>query len=178
VRDDRPTSTLKVPVADLRRRLGERRIVPLEVRLDALEVVASRSKPEVPIVGEVVIDSIERGVTVLGQISFAWIGDCRRCLEPVDGTCDVIIDEIYQIAAPENSDLLELLNDQVDLLPLVRDAVLVGLPLAPLCSDECTGPDPDRYPAKTVDDLAAERAAEEPRTDPRWAALENLDLDE
>ena len=33
----------------------------------------------------------------------------------------------------------QLLGDQLDLMPLARDAVLLHLPLAPLCRDDCAG---------------------------------------
>ena len=171
---------LPVSVAELRRRLGERMTIEIDVILPRLEVIASASDPGKAVTGAVLIESIERGVTVRGEVTYDWIGDCRRCLEPVVGTVDAAIEEIFQVAAPEDSDLLDLVDDQVDLLPIVRDAVLVGLPLAPLCRVDCAGPDPDRYPTQTEIDLEAERAggatraASGPPGDPRWAALDQL----
>ena len=143
-----------------------------------LAVIDSRSLPGIPVRGEVTIDSIERGVTVRGEVTFAWVGDCRRCLEPVEGASTVGVDEIFQVDAPGDSDILELVDDQVDLLALVRDAVLVGLPLAPLCRDDCSGPDPERYPTTTIDEHEAERATAEPVVDPRWGPLGDLRLDD
>lgn len=172
------TKHLTIGVGDLRRRLGERRSIEINVLLPVLEVIASRSVADQPVVGQVVIESIERGVSVTGQVESAWLADCRRCLDEVEGRSEVLIDEIFQVDAPDDADLIDLEGDQIDLLPLVRDAVLVGLPLAPLCREDCTGPDPDRYPAVTADELDAERAAEEPAPDPRWAALGELDLNE
>lgn len=175
---DRPAGTRRIiiGVGDLRRRLGERSTVPIDVLLPSVEVIASVSNSERPVVGEVVIESIERGVSVLGAVDFEWSADCRRCLEPVVGDAHVSIDEIYQIDAPPDSDVLDLEGDQIDLLPLVRDAVLVGLPLAPLCREECVGPDPERFPAKTIDEVEAAAALAEPEADPRWSALDQLDF--
>lgn len=172
------TKHLTINVSDLRHRLGERRTIDIDVVLPALEVIASRSVPDEPVVGTVVIESIERGVSVVGQVGSAWIAECRRCLDDVEGRSEVQIDEIFQVDAPDDADLIDLVGDSIDLLPLVRDAVLVGLPLAPLCRETCIGPDPDRYPAVTIDEIEAERAAEEPTPDPRWAALGELDLNE
>lgn len=170
------TSKIPVGVGDLRRRLGERKTVGIDVLLPELEVVASRSVAEEAVIGEVVIESIERGVSVLGAIEFAWLGECRRCLDDVAGRSDVTIDEIYQVNAPDDPELIDLVGDQIDLLPLVRDAVLVGLPLAPLCGPDCIGPDPDRYPTVTAEELEIERAEAEPEADPRWAALGGIDF--
>lgn len=169
---------ITVGVSDLRQRLGERKTIAIDVLLPELEVIASRSVPDEPVAGEVVIESMERGVSVRGEVSYRWVGDCRRCLDEVTGKSDVTIDEHYQVGAPSDSDIIELEGDQIDLLPLVRDAVLVGLPLAPLCRPDCTGPDPDRYPALTEDELEQQRAteadADDPPGDPRWAALDQL----
>lgn len=172
------TKHLNINVADLRHRLGERRTIEIDVLLPEMEVIASRSVADQPIVGKVVIESMERGVSVVGQVESAWVAECRRCLDDVEGRSEVLIDEIFQVDAPDDADLIDLVGDQVDLLPLVRDAVLVGLPLAPLCRETCTGPDPERYPAVTAEEIEADRAAEEPTPDPRWAALGDLDLNE
>ena len=67
----------------------------------------------------------------------------------------------------------------------MREAVLLALPLAPLCGEDCLGPAPDRFPA-VVEDGEAGRARRRARdgaletasTMPRWAALDELDLAE
>lgn len=177
---------LLVNVADLRRRLGQRRSEPIDLHL-ARQTVVAASTTDAPVTGEVIVESIERGVSVVGGVRFGWEGECRRCLELTGGELDVEIDEIFQIDAPDDSELLPLVGDQIDLVPLTREAVVLSLPLAPLCSDDCPGPDPDRYPAMTEDALmAAEaqaRAEEEaatggPPRDPRWAALDQLKTDD
>jgi len=169
---DSPTRLL-VNVADLRRRLGQRRNETVYLRLARQTVVGSRTTDH-QVVGEVVVESIERGVSVFGRVRFQWEGDCRRCLEVTGGALDVEIAEIFQVGAPEDSDLIDLDGDQIDLVPVVRDAVVLSLPLAPLCRDDCAGPDPDRYPARTEAELEAEASAAEPEPDPRWAALDQL----
>lgn len=174
----KPATRLTRTVTDLRRRLGQRMDVEIDLDIPRLEVIASRTTGA-PVTGLVVIESIERGVTITGSISFEWNGDCRRCLEPVDGRADVDVFEIFQFNAPDDSeDIQELVDDTVDLVPVVRDAVLLALPLAPLCSDECGGPDPDRYPAKTIDQVEEEASVADSVADPRWSALDGLSFDD
>lgn len=169
---------LIVNVADLRRRLGQRRTEPIEIRLEPLSVVGSRTAAE-PVRGEVVVESIERGVSAVGSVLFEWAGDCRRCLETTGGQLEVDIAELFQIDAPEDSELIRFDGDQIDLVPVVRDAVLLSLPLVPLCRDDCAGPDPERYPAMTLDEIEQTKAEEASGlADPRWAALDQLNLDE
>lgn len=167
---------LYVNVADLRRRLGQRTVEDVEIRLGTQTVVGSWPSSE-PVVGQLTIESIERGVSAYGVVRFGWEGECRRCLETTGGRLDVDMHEIFQVDAPEDSDLIDFDGVQIDLVPIVRDAVMLTLPLAPLCRPDCAGPDPGRYPAVTEEERERERAEEAATTpDPRWAALDQLDL--
>lgn len=173
-----------INVASLRRRLGQRQIEQFEVELEPQQVITSRTTPS-PVSGEVTVESIERGVAVYGHVKFEWVGDCRRCLEPVSEWDTVELDEIFQIHAPAESDIIDFDGTQIDLVPALSDAVGLSLPLAPLCSDDCVGPDPDRYPSTTEAEREAAsgdestRGSPEPNAqlDPRWAALDQLNLE-
>ena len=166
---------LQLSVNDLRNRLGQRRDFSIDVDLEPLTVISSRTTAD-PVVGMVVLESISRGVSAVGSVNFSWESECRRCLKVLSGKSDAPIDEIFQVDAPGNSEIIPFDGEHLDLMPVVRDSVFGVLPLSPLCSDECQGPDPDRYPALSEEEVEA-LAAAEPKTDPRWAALEGLNLD-
>ncbi len=168
------STAVEIHVGDLRQRLGQRITIEIDLLLEPLNVVSSRTT-DAPVVGELVIESIERGVTVTGEVSFGWTGDCRRCIDPVGGTETISIFEIFQYGAPEDSEIVDFDGEHVDLYPVVNDAVLTALPLVPLCSDECRGPDPERYPAISADEFEQKPAT--PKADPRWAALSDLNLE-
>ena len=59
-------------------------------------------------------------------------------------------------------------DDAVELGPVVHDAAVLALPVAPLCREDCPGPDPEQFPVRTED------GDEGPVEDPRWAALREL----
>ena len=52
---------------------------------------------------------------------------------------------------------------------------ILGLPLAPLCREDCLGPGPATFPLDLADPATGsdDEATERPR-DPRWAALDEL----
>ena len=64
-----------------------------------------------------------------------------------------------------SSDLLE---------PVLRDAVVLALPLSPLCRDDCPGLCPD-CGARLADAGPGHR--HDDAVDPRWAALQGLEGD-
>lgn len=165
---------------DLLRSPGARREVETRIPVSGLAITTAHvpdgSEAEVDLVAE----AIGSQVVVEGRISASWTGDCRRCLEPVTGTLDVEVREIYERNSTEG-ETYELEADHIDLLPMVRDSLLLALPLAPLCESGCRGPAPDTFPASVEgeahgDEGSSDDAATPPQRDPRWAGLDDLDL--
>ncbi|MCP4792338.1 MAG: DUF177 domain-containing protein [Actinomycetia bacterium] len=179
---------LRIPLAVLRRRVDPR-LVRRTVELDDLGV------GEVRVVDgrvDVDLEAEARGpdVVVTGSVGAAWVGECRRCLDEVGGRLDLRVHEVLSAGSGspsstgsgdegsvgDSGDAYPLGGDEADVEPIVRDAVLLAIPLSPLCSEDCAGPDPERFPAATFgsgeaegDDLDAA-----PVADPRWAALDAL----
>ncbi len=174
---------LRLPLAVLRRR-SEPRTVVGDVHLDDLRV-----GDVVVVDGRVALDleAEARGsdVVVSGTVRAAWTGTCRRCLEEVAGDVDLAVREVLAHdpdghpvdGSSGDGDAYPLAADEADVEPVVRDAVLLALPLSPLCGEACDGPDPDRFPTRSP--MGTERAGVgEPDGpaggDPRWAALDVL----
>ena len=180
---------LRIPLAVLRRR-ADPRLVRRTVELDDMHV------GEVMVVdGRVDVDfEVEaRGldVVVSGEVRARWLGACRRCLGDVGGDLDLRVQEVLSVdcgvpgrpdAVPEGStggvgesgDVYSLDGAEADLEPVVRDVVLLALPLSPLCVEDCVGPDPDRFPTAGAPGLDEEARGEEVPVDSRWAALDVL----
>lgn len=96
----------------------------------------------------------------------------RRCLSEVSGSLEVDVDERFAVRPelhPEH-DAFPIVDDHIDLAPMVAESLLISLPMLPLCRPDCPGPDPDAHPIAIVEagDVAM------PRSDPRWAALDEL----
>jgi uncharacterized protein len=161
---------LRVGVSDLRKHPGSRRRIERGIPLGCLSVTGSAVPAEGVAAVDVTIESLSDGVTVTGEVHFPWEGPCRRCLEPTSGEGVVTVREVFK-DQPEGEDLLPLEGDTVDLGAAVHDAVVLGLPMAPLCSEDCPGPAPEEFPVVTAGDESAAP------TDPRWAALSELRFD-
>lgn len=124
------------------------------------------------VTGTLVAESMADSLSVTGTVVADWEGTCRRCLEPTFGSVDVEVREIFERNAVEG-ETYELPDDHVDLGPMLDEQVLLSLPLAPLCSQDCAGPAPEAFPAMVEADDESE-----PAGDPRWAALDALKFDE
>ena len=131
----------------------------------------------VPAGAELVLDlrleSVMEGVLVSGFVTAPLVGECGRCLEPVTSTLEVELQELYaypESEATEDEEVSRLVGDLIDLTPALRDAVVLALPLSPLCEDDCPGLCVECGARLADVDCGHSQAP----VDPRWAALTDL----
>jgi uncharacterized protein len=115
------------------------------------------------------LESLSNGVTVHGTAKATWAGACRRCTVPLEVRETVDVAELYQ-RVPEDPDAYGIDNDQIDLLPMVRENLLLAIPLAPLCRPDCPG----LCPQCGIELSEASCECSTDTSDPRWAALDAL----
>jgi uncharacterized protein len=171
---------LLVSVADLLRRPGARRAVQRLVVLPVLALSTAAVPDDEAAVVDLMLESIANGIVATGTIRVPWVGECRRCLEIVHGETLAEVHDIFD-PHPVEGETYPLAGDNIDLEPLVRDAVLLTLPLAPLCRADCLGPAPDVFPALVEaeaepDSVRVDASVDRP-VDDRWAALDQLRFD-
>ena len=170
-----PHPVLRIGVMELRRRPGTQRDVHVTTALPGLQVTGARVPDDAELVVDATLESIEGGaVTVSGTVDVPWTAECRRCLDEVVGSATVDLSEVFEVH-PVEGETYPIEGDEVDLEPVVRDAALLHLPLAPLCRPDCEGPAPDEFPT-AVEGEELEEGGDGPR-DPRWAALDELRFD-
>jgi len=86
------------------------------------------------------LQSFVGGLRAKGQVSAPWFGTCRRCSDKVLGRSTVNVDERFVDVIEQGDEEAYLIeNDFIDLEPLVHDVLLLDLPLAPLCREDCKG---------------------------------------
>lgn len=149
-----------------------------------IEVIGVREGADIEI--DLRLESVMEGVLVTGTAHAPLSGECVRCLEPIERELDAEFQELYSYPDAdtrtgghhkpadagddaEEEDTLHLEADLFDLEPVLRDAVVLELPLQPVCQEDCQG-------------LCSEcgaRLADDPDhhhevTDIRWAALQQF----
>jgi uncharacterized protein len=158
-----------VHVAKLRRAKGTRWHEERHGVVEGLECSGSAVPDGAEVEADVDIESVDGGISVSGAVSVPWEGECRRCLSSARGTLRLRVLEHYTEDG-DGSDTYPLKADTVDLEPMVRDAVLLELPQAPLCRPDCRG----LCPHCGTDLNRSQCSCETERLDPRWAALSSL----
>jgi uncharacterized protein len=126
-----------------------------------------------PLTVDVRLESVSEGVLTTGSVTGDVVGVCGRCLRDFTEPFEVDFVELfaYRNSATEETtdpdEIPRLEGDYLDLEPVVRDAVVLSLPLTPLCEADCGGLCPDC--GERIDDLPADHT--HVQLDPRWAAL-------
>ena len=154
----------------------ETRIIPAPADL---RVAMAWVPPGADIKLTVMLEAVSEGVLVTAEATAPVTGECARCLEPTASSVEVAFRELYEQdedspdPADDDSDRHFLHGELLDLEPAFRDAVVLALPLAPLCRPDCAGLCVEC--GVRLADAGPEH--DHDRTlDPRWARLGQLDL--
>lgn len=104
---------------------------------------------------------------------------CMRCLSPVTEPTSSEVDLLIHSGAEATDEELELQEEdlgvlvledpELDTRPILIEQIQLGVPMKPLCKDDCAGLCPS-----CGADLNAGPCGCEEATDPRWAALAGL----
>jgi len=165
--------------------LTQTRTVPApdDLRLELIGVPAGAD-----VALEVRFEAVSEGVLATGTATVPLAGECARCLAPLTSSVIVGFQELYLYAEGRHDrhekhdkydeqeeqdagEIYHLDGDLLDLEPAFRDAVVLALPMSPLCREDCPGlcaecgvPLADAGPGHRHDAAV----------DPRWAALQQL----
>ncbi|MER5531319.1 DUF177 domain-containing protein [Streptomyces sp. NPDC002677] len=138
----------------------------------------------VPVELDLRLESVMEGVLVTGTARAQAEGECVRCLEPVEQELEADFQELFSypdaddrgrvIAEPgddaeDDEDRYFIEDGLFDLEPVLRDAVVLALPMQPVCQDDCAGLCSE-CGARLADDPDHHHDA----VDIRWAALQGL----
>jgi uncharacterized protein len=113
------------------------RTVPAPARL-GVELVSVPEEAELEL--DIQLERVTDGVLVTGTVRAPLVGECARCLDMFASSTEVRFTELFtHDAGDEEADGYLLDGDLLDLEPALRDALVLELPLAPLCAEDCPG---------------------------------------
>jgi uncharacterized protein len=195
-----PRSPLVFDTRTLGRQPGsartETRVVPAPADL---RVALAYVPPGADVKLDVLLEMMSDGVLATVEAAAPVTGECARCLEPVASSADVFFREFYEFDAAgdlsgresraagrlsggeggdgesDDADRRFLDGNLLDLEPALRDAMVLALPLAPLCRGDCEGLCPE-CGVRLADAGTSHDHGD--AADPRWARLRELSLGE
>jgi uncharacterized protein len=172
---------------ELPRRAGEMKEYSLDIQVSENFGINLISVPA----GETIevdarLESVTEGILLSADVYAVAKGECIRCLDPVEIVIERKIQELYNYEPtnergkkkknePEIDDLdiedeLMMQGQIMDLETPIRDAVVLSLPINPLCNQDCLGLCPEC--GEKWAGLAQDHAHE--TMDARWAGLKGM----
>ena len=194
IRTNSPRGALVFDLRALSRQAGSARSQQLTAPAPAdmrLELVSVPEGADVEL--DLRFEAVTEGVLVTGTATAPVTGECARCLAPLTSTVTASFRELYLYAdkhdrhdrhdkehdrhdkhdrqddsGEQDDEEFYLDGDLLDLEPVLRDAVVLALPMSPLCREDCPGlcvecgvPLAEAGPGHRHEDAP----------DPRWAGL-------
>jgi uncharacterized protein len=191
-RTNAPRGALVFDMRALGRQAGSARTQQLTVPApDDLRLELARVPVGADVHLDVRFEAVTEGVLVTGSATAPLAGECARCLAPLASTVTASFRELYlyrhdkhdkhdrhdsrewidEDTEQDDEELYRLDGDLLDLEPALRDAVVLALPMSPLCREDCPGlcvecgvPLADAGPDHGHEDAP----------DPRWAGLKQF----
>ena len=178
---------------DLPHRAGEIREYELDLKLtEPVGVDLLSIKPGEVIEVDLRLQSVDEGVLATARVVASATGECTRCLKPISWPIDENFTELYHYEITANKsagkrggksnkdddldldedDLSFMVDDEIDLEPAIRDAVILNLAVNPLCSEDCPGLEEKQGQNWAYLPIVEDQSP----ADQRWAALKDFPL--
>ena len=174
---------MRVPVTDLVGHPGATRavvetVLPEQVD-DHPDWGPAEGALEGPLQLDLTLESVVEGILVRGTVDVDLELPCARCLSPQRLEHTVPVAEMFmdprKVDPEDDEDGYRIDDDlaHLDLAPMLRDTVVMEVPVRVLCREDCQGLCPVCGTDRNETDCG-HRPDEEP--DPRWAALADVEV--
>ena len=141
---------MKLDLSEIVTHLGKR--IKYEIDEPPIEDFDSGIRCVAPVKGEVTFTNSGSHIVVRGHFDTAVEVECARCLEPDRMDLNLPIEEEFQISGrlPEATEVEEdelpedameplFVDNVLDLTELLRQDIVVAVPIKPLCDEACKG---------------------------------------
>lgn len=169
------TVTIDVDVGDLAGHPGASREVRVTGPIEDLDTEVARLPQDRPVRAELLLEGVVEGVLATGTLEGVIEETCSRCLKPFERSFSIEVHELFAPGGGPTEDEYRLPPEGViDVEPMVRDAVGVEMPFAPLCRPDCLG----LCERCGGDRNLGECTCPAESADSRWSALAAIDFPE
>jgi uncharacterized protein len=129
-----------IDIRELLGRPGAASTERIDEPLEGLHTELADVPPDAPVEGELVLENVVEGVLVSGTLHATMTMRCARCLNDFSSPIDVEVSELFRPEPDPDGDDYPIAPEGVlDPEPMVRDALGLAMPFAPLCRPDCKG---------------------------------------
>lgn len=121
-----------------------------------------------PLVADLMLHPVSKGIAVTGRVQFTTADTCYRCLRETLSDRDAAVGALFD-SNNDDDETYPLGAHDIDVLQMLRDEVLLSLPIVEDCGDECPG-----VASSAQTDLNTESSGDIGESRSPFAVLENL----
>lgn len=154
-------------VSDLLGRDASSRAEHIEVSVD-WGIEMSRVASDEPLVADLSLHPVTGGIAVTGSVSFVTDDTCFRCLEPSRTERTASIGALFD-RNDDDDETYPLDGHDIDVEQMLRDEVLLAIPLTHSCADGCR-----EVVSSAQNDLNTESSGDEGESRSPFAVLKDL----
>ena len=125
------------PIGELRQERAAPKPVEVVESVD-WHLDLSRVLPDPPLHADVELAPMPGGILVQGSVKATVRHTCHRCLDEWEDVVDVPVAQLYVAEGDDETDYV-IDGPEIDLEPMLRDEVLLALPVVPTCGEACRG---------------------------------------
>lgn len=165
----REISQLSVEVSELLRHPGTSRRLAFAEELPDLGLEMGRVSPVLRF--DLLLESLIEGILVSGGVRGVYRLECSRCLNEFERPFRLDVSEVLTYEGmPGSEDGYQIEAGHAHLEPVVRDAVLLAMPVNPVCRPDCRG----LCPTCGADRNSVDCGHVAERVELRWEPLQQL----
>jgi len=90
-----------------------------------------------PVMSDIMLHPVSGGIAATGWVSFVTEETCQRCLKPTRTDRRATIGALFD--RTDDDETYDLDGHEIDVEQMLRDEVLLSLPVVSICGDECEG---------------------------------------
>lgn len=141
-------SKFAIDVSDLLDIKGSKKEVYLEEEIAPIKRGEEEFLFSKPVELNIIFESVLSGILAKGSARTEIMAICGRCLNEVYLSLDLEVEEVFAkskkqaevlMGKDEAGEVYFIAGTTIDLEPAIRQAILLSLPIQPLCSEVCKG---------------------------------------
>ncbi len=160
---------MKLKIGEREETLGYKGPFRFETAAEALGIRETDANYRGPVLVEGTLENTGGSFRVTGSVQAKRAFVCDRCLENAEALERYSFEEDFRKGEPTD-DESSFGDDGIDLVPIVRDAILSSIPIRNLCRPDCKGLCPKCGADLNQGDCGCDREI----TDPRLEVLKSL----
>lgn len=162
-----PSNPFLLNVADLLGNEASSRPVTVTASVDwKIEMI--QVLEDTPVVADLVLHPVSGGVAVTGRVQFATTDTCYRCLRETITDRDASVGALFE-SNNDDEETYPIDGHDIDVSQMLRDEVLLSLPIIEVCGDDCPG-----VVSSAETDLNTESPGEDAQTRSPFAVLKDF----